>query len=754
MRWCCYSRTDTHPEPVVVVVVIVAMDMAPAHGSLLPVLTGAGNLRAGMSIDDMAPTLEAMLHCSQQVQLKLCGGRRLLLAGLRRFAIAWACYDDPGQGDSGSGVADIFLSYKREDRARAEVIVAALRKSGRTVWWDEGLTPRQAWDATIEQEIATAASVIVLWSPRSVASDWVRSEAHYAQNHAKLVPILIEPCTIPLAFMLKQAIDLSHWRGSPNDPAWCKLIEWLDTQGPATESPRLRDRRARLPDWLGRKTLIVAAFAIAALLAGLFVYRSKADHGGAPSIRVAAFDTLPGDQAAASFSQGFAADLAQIVTSGGSKLRVFDGTAAGAPAAAADFTLNGSVRSVAGSLHATLTLNSAADGVIIWSTNLTRPIAEVDAMHHEAEVRMGTVFVCALDETARDRAIVSLDALKVYLQACEALSSDDDFQTRKLLRDVTRLAPDFAQGWATLAVKSGYIFGEGGDDAPAARKEALDAAARALAIDPRNSDAWVGRSMTKTQIGEWSAAQADLTQALTLNPDDSIGNYFYASNLINVGRTREALEYAMRAANSGPQFWPKTLRVIATLADLDRVDEAQEMLATALKTWPDNDALKDFAVTLAVRYADPAKAIATLTDPVLTAGQSPARLHLLRLEADARAHPSPATVEAAASAIKALYVGSDNAFGAAVNFMVIGDMNDAYASIDKMPSALQNVPFGDNPSPFFRPFAVRFRADPRFMPLAAKLGLVAIWQKTKWPDFCTARDAPYDCRAVAEKLAR
>jgi tetratricopeptide (TPR) repeat protein/TolB-like protein len=554
--------------------------------------------------------------------------------------------------------------------------------------------------------------------------------------------------------MLKQSVDLSQWRESPNDPAWCKLIEWLDTQGPATEPRQPRERRARLLRWTGRKTLIVAAFAIAALLAGVFFYRSKVDHGGAPGIRVAAFDTLPGDQAAASFSQGFAADLAQIVTSGGSKLRVFDAASPGAPAAdAADFTLNGSVRSDAGKLHATLTLNSAADGAIIWSTSLTRPVAEADAMHHEAEVRMGAVFVCALDETARDRAIVSLDALKVYLQACEALPSGDDLHTRKLLRDVTRLAPDFAQGWATLAEWNGFLVGEG-DDEPAARKEALDAAARALAIDPRNSAAWVARGMTRTQIGEWPAAQADLAQALALNPDDPIGNYFYASNLINVGRTSEALDYAMRAANSGPQFWPKTLQVIETLADLDRVDEAEAMLAIALKTWPDNDNLKNFAVTLAVRYADPTKAAATLEDPVLTAGQTQARLLLLRLEADARAHPSPAAVEAAAGAIKARFVGPDNAFAAAFNFMVIGRTDDAYASIGEMQAHLMNAPYVENPSPFFRPFAARFRADPRFMPLAAKLGLVKLWKATKWPDFCTASDAPYDCRAVTEKLAR
>jgi hypothetical protein len=144
----------------------------------------------------------------------------------------------------------------------------------------------------------------------------------------------------------------------------------------------------------------------------------------------------------------------------------------------------------------------------------------------------------------------------------------------------------------------------------------------------------------------------------------------------------------------------------------------------------------------------------TLDDPVLTVGQSTARLRIFRLESDARAHPSQATVELAAGAIKAFYAGSDNAFGAAINFMVIDRIDDAYASIGEMRTHLRNAPYVDNPSPFFRPFATKFRADPRFMALAAKLGLVAIWRATKWPDFCTARDAPYDCRAMAEKLAR
>ena len=72
-------------------------------------------------------------------------------------------------------MADVFLSYKRVDRTRARAVVVALQASGRSVWWDEGLTPREAWDATIEREIGLARKVIVLWSQRSVASEWVRS---------------------------------------------------------------------------------------------------------------------------------------------------------------------------------------------------------------------------------------------------------------------------------------------------------------------------------------------------------------------------------------------------------------------------------------------------------------------------------------------------------------------------------------------------------------------------------------------------
>jgi formylglycine-generating enzyme required for sulfatase activity len=106
-------------------------------------------------------------------------------------------------------------------------MVTALRESGVSVWWDDGITPRQAWDTEIELAISAAATVVVLWSPRSVTSDWVRTEAHYGKDRGKLVPVLVEPCTIPIAFTLTQTVNLVNWNGNREDKQWRKLLTWI-----------------------------------------------------------------------------------------------------------------------------------------------------------------------------------------------------------------------------------------------------------------------------------------------------------------------------------------------------------------------------------------------------------------------------------------------------------------------------------------------------------------------------------------------
>jgi Sulfatase-modifying factor enzyme 1/TIR domain len=122
---------------------------------------------------------------------------------------------------------DVFLSYKKEDFPIADRVVGGLTAQGLSVWWDESLTTRSAWDAELERVIADAATVVVLWTPRSVESEWVRIEAHYALEHDKLIPVMMEPCSIPLAFTLRQTVDLSNWRDEADHRHWRKLLAWI-----------------------------------------------------------------------------------------------------------------------------------------------------------------------------------------------------------------------------------------------------------------------------------------------------------------------------------------------------------------------------------------------------------------------------------------------------------------------------------------------------------------------------------------------
>ena len=74
-------------------------------------------------------------------------------------------------------MADVFVSYARSDKARVAPLVAAIEANGWTVWWDPAITPGQEFDRQIAAELKIAAAVLVVWTPNSVESRWVRGEA-------------------------------------------------------------------------------------------------------------------------------------------------------------------------------------------------------------------------------------------------------------------------------------------------------------------------------------------------------------------------------------------------------------------------------------------------------------------------------------------------------------------------------------------------------------------------------------------------
>ena len=85
-------------------------------------------------------------------------------------------------------MADVFISYARSDKARVAPIVAAIEAQGWSVWWDPEISAGQEFDDQIEAEMNLAKSVLVVWTPTSVVSRWVRGEAREAADRGILVP--------------------------------------------------------------------------------------------------------------------------------------------------------------------------------------------------------------------------------------------------------------------------------------------------------------------------------------------------------------------------------------------------------------------------------------------------------------------------------------------------------------------------------------------------------------------------------------
>ena len=115
---------------------------------------------------------------------------------------------------------DIFLSYNREDSDTARRFAEGLEREGFSVWWDQTLRSGEAYDEVTEAALKAAKAVVVLWSPRSVVSRWVRAEATIADRNKTLVPVMIEPCERPIMFELTQTAELGHWQGDAGDKVW------------------------------------------------------------------------------------------------------------------------------------------------------------------------------------------------------------------------------------------------------------------------------------------------------------------------------------------------------------------------------------------------------------------------------------------------------------------------------------------------------------------------------------------------------
>ena len=109
-------------------------------------------------------------------------------------------------------MADIFISYSRQDQAYAKSLATTLESAGWSVWWDHKIAVGSSFDEEIQKQLDVSLCVIVLWSSSAVSSMYVKAEAAEALRRGVLLPIALDQARIPLPFGRIQSV---RWIGSP-----------------------------------------------------------------------------------------------------------------------------------------------------------------------------------------------------------------------------------------------------------------------------------------------------------------------------------------------------------------------------------------------------------------------------------------------------------------------------------------------------------------------------------------------------------
>lgn len=162
-------------------------------------------------------------------------------------------------------MADVFISYKREDIAAMEPLHALLADLDVSVWFDAGIEVGAAWEKRIEAEIDKARAVIVCWTFAAISSYWVKREAEIGYLRGILAPVRLEPCALVPPYDAIQTADFTDWRGAPDHAEAQRLLLRLEQL--LGKNHLARNARLRAG---GQKEEMVS------LLRGLLVERARA----------------------------------------------------------------------------------------------------------------------------------------------------------------------------------------------------------------------------------------------------------------------------------------------------------------------------------------------------------------------------------------------------------------------------------------------------------------------------------------------
>jgi adenylate cyclase len=219
--------------------------------------------------------------------------------------------------------------------------------------------------------------------------------------------------------------------------------------------------------------------------------------------------------------------------------------------------LEGSVRKAGNTMRVTAQLVRADNGFHLWSQTYDRKLDDVFKVQDEIAGAVVKALKVSLLSDAMPKAAATdnVEAYTLYLQARSIwmrMGTPADFEKMAdYLQQAIKSDPTFAPSWAFLSIARSNQAQIAGD--PDRWEQARLAAKKAIALDPTLPVAHT--SMAFIQIvydWDWVGAQAQVTQALELEPNNWFALLWAGRLAERLGQFDQALEFFQRAIADDP----------------------------------------------------------------------------------------------------------------------------------------------------------------------------------------------------------
>jgi DNA-binding winged helix-turn-helix (wHTH) protein/tetratricopeptide (TPR) repeat protein len=483
-----------------------------------------------------------------------------------------------------------------------------------------------------------------------------------------------------------------------------------------------------------RRLALVAAIAAVLVPTGLFFYHERAVRGSDRRFTVSSQRNDP-------LTLSVAAMLSVKATAQDPQLRFQSGSSD-----RADFKFAIDPVPEARTVRLRLT---TGDNQPLWETAVQEAPPEV--LNERIAASLGGILICGrrLLDTERDPEVATW---RLAFAACAQRDGYPDERGLLYLRALARAAPKSPSIWALLAHHEASMA-ETWNSQAASRSLKISAkrhAEQAIALQSANALAYAVMAQL-TDPPDWSSKIRLGERANSIEPGSSTASLLHAQSLQSVGRLSEAEQSAYRAVNLDPFSAPARAALVQTLGDSGRTNAARTELGNALRIWPDSPAIKYAKSRFEFRYGEEKTLTAAQIEQLgaySEAAETQLKIYLLSKQTTSARNLESAVT----SSSRILSRNPDIPFFHLQLLARLGRVNEAYRVLDDdiTIQALRTAPYI-----LFRPHMRSLWQDPRFMTLAARVGLVDYWISTQtWPDFCREPSVPYECREEAEKAAR